>query len=555
MSDTEESSLTAVEKSDVEERLIELDAIKDEDLTVDQIVEYLKLCGLVFKGPEEADEYTMLKMVGIERTRRKGGIDEDYFKRKLTEDDIYDMKAEAGQPEESLIKMNIEDFVEFYIKTMNMRTDAHRDYKEAMALYLISTLAMWKFKLLDMRELSVYDESLDYLPLNCWFMFIGRSRLARKSTVVNIGKKILDGITDERLVTNTRIKPKQSYQVNALLPDSFTPEALVGCLQDRCWEYFSGAGSIGERTHATWVNDEVSSFWSKLAKQDYMSGTPEILAKIYDCPRYYKASTQRRGQESVRYPYLTICTASTEVLPKFFDEIQLRQGFLNRYFFIMDKKRKMERSKLVNFDKRMNSIRTWLTALYNVKAPITMIVLPKVQDKIDKFEEGINDLIMNTDLGIEEGYVSNLPNYLRKLAGLFRISRISYDKLEHYRSHPDTLGIEMEDYDRGMKTLNSIRKDFTKVLELSRVKYYQRPVWTHESEMIKVWSTISEIYIQNKNKWVSKTQIIRKTRMSGEDLARTLNDLYLGKYLDRKEKKTKGAPKNLYKPIERPRFD
>jgi len=463
------------------------------------------------------------------------------------------------------------DFITYYKNYMDGLTDANDMYKEAAALFLISTLARWNFAIWEHNNLSGID-SVETIPLNIWFILLGKSRIARKSTIIKPVKNLIWKITEKRTVTRNYGKTKRTKDVCALLPNMFTPEALISTLYDRCWDrQTSKGGYIGKKTHACWINDEVSSFFVKLSKQDYMGGTAEALSNLYDCPKLYFHETMKRGEEIVENPYLTLLLASTLTLPKLFSSHQIEQGFLNRAMYIFDYKRPFERKQVFESGERWSRIEEWLEALYECK-PDRQVFLILLNNDFMKFDKKIFQYIAKEDLGILEGYYSQLPILLQKLAGLYCISRMGLEDFHHInlgtinKFIPDDEKSRMtvwnwrwisdEDYQRAYNFLKKVISNFKKMVQISMVKISDRPIDVLDNSAIMVYRAIFEAYSINK-KPVTQSELYAKLkhRLKRDTIYFSLDSLAETRNIEVFEVQTGGRPKRTYKPVKSPKID
>lgn len=457
------------------------------------------------------------------------------------------------------------DFVTYYKHYMNGRTDAHELYKEACALFLISTMCKWNFILwyhdiTDDQQRSDDDDEkkVEGIPLNLWFILLGKSRIARKTTCIKPVEKLVWKITEKKLITKKYGRKTRDKTVCARLPDLFTPEALISTLNDRCWDREGQSGYIGKYTHAAWINDEISGFFVKLAKQDYMGGTPEALSKIYDCPDRYFHETIGRGEEIVEKPYLTLLIASTFALPKLFTTHQLEQGFLNRPFYILDEKRQLgNRIYLPDSKDRWQRIEKWLTSLYNVKID-GKIFLMLMSTKYQKFEDDLYNTIMNKDLGLLEGYYSQLPELLQKLAALYCISRLGREDFEKMNDEEAPSGISPwnhrlilpEDYDRAFNFLKRCMINFKTVVKMATMKIHKVPIQTIDTLVQAVYQAIKDHFKETKQ--CPSTKDIYKrlhNKIKAGDLSTALYSLLTTDNIEKIEVQTATKTRIEYKPI------
>jgi hypothetical protein len=186
----------------------------------------------------------------------------------------------------------IPDYEECWIQT----TDAPRVYHVACAFAVLSTIV----------ERKVYlPFGGERLYPNLFALLLGPSSFYRKSTTIAKAKK-----TIAKLFHDDTHGP--------LLPDEFSREALLKRLSERAqgllsYSEFSGALAVFSR--------------------DYMLGTKELLADLYDCPDKY---TRVVGAQTftLHDVHLTILAASqTDWFLEKLKAGDVRGGFLARFSF------------------------------------------------------------------------------------------------------------------------------------------------------------------------------------------------------------------------------
>ena len=411
------------------------------------------------------------------------------------------------------------DFVETYKGLMTQITDAPVEFIEASALFLISSAVARNFQFMSLPDAPIFKQSLDPMQtggrlLNLWFVLIGRSRIARKSTVIGRAKELIE-LIDEEL----------------LLPTDFTPQKLISILAEK---------TRNGETRAVWIHDEISGFFEALRKADYMVTTDAILSKIYDGTTYVRA-TVSRGKETIVNPYLTVLVASTEYLPTLFDETRLRQGFLNRFIYVVGqrKRRLALRSSLTPEEERIAKlVYVWLDTVYRREIPVFMNFNAEAKSKYDEFEAKIEENIEKKELGIYEGYYGNLPNFLIKLSCIFRISRMTVDEISEY-SRP-VLEVEEEDFERAEKYVWQTWKWFEEVVKMMRTTALSKPVLTEENKLEMVYSIISR-YGR-----ITRSELYRKANLLASELEEILTTLISQGRIQREIIKTTGRPKVIY---------
>jgi hypothetical protein len=174
-------------------------------------------------------------------------------------------------------------------------TDAPRVYHVAAGLAVIATVV----------------ESRVYLPFggdrlypNLWMLILGPSSFYRKSTALAKARKTLGRLYEQGQ--------------SPLLPDEFSREALLKRLSERAqglltYSEFSGALATFGR--------------------DYMSGTKELLADLYDSPETY---TRIVGQQTWTLNNVCLSILGASQTDWFIEKLKqgdVRGGFLARFSY------------------------------------------------------------------------------------------------------------------------------------------------------------------------------------------------------------------------------
>jgi len=246
---------------------------------------------------------------------------------------------------------------------------------------------------------------------------------------------------------------------NIKLPVDFTPERLVSIMSEKY-------SRERDETRAIWINDEVSGFFEDLKKKRYMSSADVLLCHLYD-GRGHIRSTLARGDEIIKKPYLTVFVASTEILPKFFDEIMIRQGFLNRFLYLYgeyEEWKPLRRTLSQDEVEEAKSLEEWLKAL-NQSSVIMLDFNAEAWKFYQEFERKIDEKIRSENLGLKEGYFGNYPDFLLKLACIHRISRMS---IEEFENPPPITVVGVSDLKWAFDFLRKVDSSFDKVLEIMK---------------------------------------------------------------------------------------
>jgi len=415
------------------------------------------------------------------------------------------------------------DFITQYKRLFTNITDAPEDFIEAAALFLISTAAGRNFQFMSLPDAPIFKQSLDPMQasgrlLNLWFIIIGRSRITRKSTVISRCAELLE-IVDEDL----------------LLPTDFTPQALIKVMSEK---------TKNNETKCVWMHDEISGFFEQLRKSDFMVATDAILSKIYDGSPYIR-STIGRGREAIINPYLTILVASTEYLPTLFDEVRLRQGFLNRFIYVIGKRKRrlpLRSSLTPEEEEWARELYKWILTVYNRSDIVFMNFDASAKKIYDEFEERIERDIETRDMGIYEGYYGNLPNFLVKLSCIFRLSRMTADEVAAY-DRP-ILSVGVCDIKRAVAYVWRVWDWFNEVVKMMKTTGISKPVLTEENKIEMVYEII-----KRNGGVITRSELYREAKLLASELEEILTTLISQGRILRETVRTAGRPKILYRAL------
>jgi DNA-binding transcriptional ArsR family regulator len=345
---------------------------------------------------------------------------------------------------------NNSDFTSKYVQLLSKITDAPQEFQEAAALFLLSTVVGRKWVFRSIPETSIFLESAQGSGklLNMWFIFIGKSRITRKTSgvmnhVAELSRKILG---TEKMIT-----------------EAFTPEALIEQMAGMSEPFITGEAI----TVCFWISDEIAWFFQHLRKQNsYMATADAFLSKMYDGNDYRRA-TRSKGEEIVWKPYLTVLLASTDYLPTLFDELQIRLGFLNRFVFVIGERKErkpLRTDPLTDQEKtEVQYIEDYLKALAE-RSTVTMLEMTdEAKQSYDLFEKETEDKIQNEKLGLKDHYCAQLPNLVVRIACLFRLSRMRMEEIRDFKD--PTLKVEKQDVENAIEYAWKAWDWFEKVID------------------------------------------------------------------------------------------
>jgi len=187
-------------------------------------------------------------------------------------------------------------FLRSYVSYASGATEAPRLFHLGVGLVLLGT-AMGN---------RVRIPAFGYAPMypNLWLVLIAPTGIFYKSTSIGIGVRLLTSANEDRL-----------------LPDQFTPEALIQILAEQ------PAGLL--------VAHEFAGLLEYIgSKREYVAGTKELLTVLFDGTPY-KRATKKSGSFLVKNAAPSILGATTiEWLKDAAGERDLRGGFLARFLWL-----------------------------------------------------------------------------------------------------------------------------------------------------------------------------------------------------------------------------
>jgi len=444
------------------------------------------------------------------------------------DDPLYDRNEDPAYLFELFQRQDLErhliyDYVNTWKTLLDHRTDAHWCFKEITGLFLLSAIVSGQWQFMDFSRASI-DESGNIqggLFLNLWVMMLGKSRIARKTTVIRYVTDMIRKLSYNQEVPTGN--GDETISINMLLPHEFNPASFVRIMNQR---------DVNGVCYASWIDDEVSRFYEQMGTANYMAGIAPALSRLYEPLDSYSRSTIDRGTEEIRRSYFTVLTASTMSLPQLFSEREIMQGFLNRFMFILDDiKDRVDRldpqQAIINISDVERKIIEWLEAIRDAST-ISVYIIPNSEEKeyYRAYEKKINKMIREDEINeLYQGYVANLPDFLLKIASLYRISRIPYHIIiQQYTKSTNGVRIEMEDLKRAEKLVDLLFENFKKVVRLSRKKTTLGVTYSQDSDLIIVYDAI-ENCTDKKTKYATRSDVLRKTKMRSKVLENVIGAL------------------------------
>ena len=164
---------------------------------------------------------------------------------------------------------------------------------------------------------------------NLFAILIGESTLLRKSTVINVVKKLV-------LEIMSHLKLAEQFSWEGLVDEMGYPIDENGKIISPKDKNFL---TPEKKAQKIWLIDEYAAFLQGVNKKSYMADLKLLLTELYGCPPVYSRKLRKESAQ-VTKPYLNILGGTTaEVFIKALDPEDLKSGFLQRHLIIFAKER------------------------------------------------------------------------------------------------------------------------------------------------------------------------------------------------------------------------
>ena len=410
-------------------------------------------------------------------------------------------------------------FIDMYVDEITLRTGAAKKIIKANAIFLVSSVICDK-------NIRIATAIGDQKP-NLWFFVVSPSGTRKTTVVKRWGSALLYRI-------NKRI----------ILPDEYTPEELFSILTTDNAEYDGSA--VG-----AYIRDEASGFFAS-AQRDYMLGAMEQLSKVYDGDDVSRA-TKGSGLEEIINPYLTVMMCSTPYIYKLFNESMFRQGFLNRFLYIVVNERpRFSKLHMLDGYKSVKDVRDKLInelfLIRSIPNNIVCMVSPSVEDLLNQYRRKIYDEVAKLESD------SFVPDYLfrlgdsqvLKLATIFEIDA-SYQKLSEEQSLPMIgedmiLPMRFESMRKAISYAEARKNDYLRLLYEFMQQTQEREIYTHKKEIERCYTKIKDAGSAG----ITRKDLIRGLQWHADFLDKVINTLLQSERIKVRIKKTKTKRTVIY---------
>lgn len=287
-----------------------------------------------------------------------------------------------------------DNFILEYIRWASQKTDSYIEYQFAAALSVLSIVAQ--------RNAIFRLNTGDIYP-NIWSFLLGASSVSRKSTSI----KLLNSI----ILSNETEKHQ--------IPKSFSPEALVECLDESPKGYY--------------INGEAAGFLKSFKKR-YMEDVLDMLCDLYDGNRLSRRLTSKKNQKSsfnIPNPYITMILATT---PDNFQASSSQDHFIYGLFyrylwFYPNYSRGLMKLSVVDpsaitMEKQLQETVSDLWTFFGSrKVPVIFQLTPECMTAFNTWTEKTNRALCLSGEEYNLTAFARLQEYALKLAMLFTIGR------------------------------------------------------------------------------------------------------------------------------------
>jgi hypothetical protein len=382
------------------------------------------------------------------------------------------------------INLEEDNFIMEYIRWASNRTDAYPEYHFGMAISMLS-IAAQRNAVLMLDQGNVYS--------NIWCFMLGLSSVSRRTTSINLGKRILD----------------QNEIITSEMPKSFTPESLIEILDETPKAYL--------------IKDEAAQLLVAM-KRNYMSDLRYVLCDLYDGEDYsrrLRTGGKNKGKTSFRIqkPYITMVMATTpDTFEKSADIENLTSGWFYRYLWFYPnyykevRTLKMYRSESiqdeVNLRRKLLEYYTFFSAYK--EDPIKFQLTDGGILEYNRWCDKINTTLQKIGDDPKLSMFARLQIHTLKLAMLFTIGRFG----------------STEEMDEGIITINdehlreAMRMVDTHFLPIAWKIQEIIELAESENDQKKILSAIKQ-----RGGKISRRLLMRRVRMKSKDLDDALHTL------------------------------
>lgn len=212
------------------------------------------------------------------------------------------LEIDLLSPEEYQRSIDKRTMIDAYVEWASSKTDASIVYHEAMAFTILSTI---------FGEYGHAFPKFGKLRLNMWFLVMGKTTRARKSTSRGLGLKVIDGVS-------TSI---YKYDEGS----DFTSEGLANRLLEK------------DKQSSLVHRDEVQGLFKEINNKNYMSGLNDFLTELYDgkVRGKLRATGSTKSSDSVETNFVLFLMGIVSKITSVLTLDDFQSGFLARFIHVI----------------------------------------------------------------------------------------------------------------------------------------------------------------------------------------------------------------------------
>lgn len=370
-----------------------------------------------------------------------------------------------------------ENFLTLYKEFAEEITDCPPNYHDYVAITAVGIM-LGNQCYLPFGDTRIYP--------NIWLILLGDSSYSRKTTAMNIGKRLLSEASPERIY-----------------PNEFSQERIQALLENR------PAGCFFFSEFLTLMG---------LLQRDYMAGTKSFLADLFDSPFTYRRETQEKTIK-IEHPAISIMSATTHSW--FTDKLKesdVAGGFLPRFIMVMPCKKTKDISLPPEADKEKRHRLVFELQKFQSISGVAFIK----EDARHYFQAWYEKLVKWPGNGRTQPFVNRLQIYTLKFAMILSVI------------NEMSLKISAESMAQAVEYTLRLCKDLTHV---------------EEEELVfgKVQVNMKKILdCLRRHPASSKSYILNTAHLTSRDFKEAMETLHDGERVRREVIKTSGRPVEFY---------
>lgn len=186
-----------------------------------------------------------------------------------------------------------ETFIDRYRQWGEVATDAVPEFHDLCGAIVLSALL----------AAHIYTEtSYTKIVPNLWGLILGESTLTRKTTAMRLAMDLVSAIDDEVIAATDG-----------------SAEGLLTTLSAR------------HKRASIFYKDEVSGFFDKMNKQDYLAGMAETLTQLYDVPSFFQRVLRKETITIIEPIFIFFGGGVTDRTYALISEEHITSGFMPRF--------------------------------------------------------------------------------------------------------------------------------------------------------------------------------------------------------------------------------